>query len=472
MDEPPLPMPMPQVASEGMKSSNSNSYDSSTNQRLRNPSHAQSIAENAIKIASSTSCLPSLLSPDDTDNDVDSTITNATTDHDPQKKQFRVILGLGPGRSGTKTLSELLGSQIDVIHCEHEMIVPRVYPRTPSGRIDITSPSSCCIMKEREVKGSWGADRRLEWDAPKLARGEPQRSEEEEAMWRVLRLLEQRSAFEGWVRDYYSSAPATATSTATTDDASVGRMKPKKLGSRGWREHNNHNSCNNMIQHQQSISSNKEDNVDKPNKNNNDTTTTPVVAAVSSVGLAYAHEYIALDPSVKIIVLLRPCNEVVASFMDKSKGRNHWQTHQHRQRGKSGSAVDGLDKTVVVGEKKKKDDECRGNIVQRDKTWDGAFPNMSDEECRLLMTAANTKDDTTITSIDGKRRPDKVWALRAYCKLYREVARELSQRYPNNIRLYDMQDALNEKIVQEDLLHWCGFNEPVLDTRLHLNKKK
>ena len=133
-------------------------------------------------------------------------------------------------------------------------------------------------------------------------------------------------------------------------------------------------------------------------------------------------------------------------------------------------------KKTVVGEKKKKKKKnykCCVNIVQRDKTWDCAFCNMSDEDYRLVMAAANEKYKDTMTNIsEEKRQLDKLWALQTYCKLYRDVARKLLQWYPHNIRVYDMQDTLNEAYVQEDLLHWCGFNKPVLDTRLYLNRKK
>ena len=145
-------------------------YDSSSNQRLRKPYYAQSLAEQTVS-----------------SNDIKILLDRQNN------RRFRVIIGLGPGRSGTRSLAELLSSQLNVVHCEHEMIVKRVYPRTISGRIDISNIRT-------SGKGKWGADRRMEWDAAPLARGE-KRSEEEEAMWRVLRVLEQYKAFEDWTRD-------------------------------------------------------------------------------------------------------------------------------------------------------------------------------------------------------------------------------------------------------------------------------
>jgi len=402
-------------------------YDSSTNQRLNNPSYAQYISENTIA----------------PHNNIIAT---------SQQQKYRAVLGLGPGRSGTKTLAELFASQYDVIHCEHEMIVPRIFPRATSGRIDVDAveqqakiSSSSCIYEltnsnkqdESIKKGTWGADRRLEWDTPRLARGEPPYSDNDETIWRKLRLLEQRKVFEDWVNDYGST-------TDDGDDVVRTANTLKKLGKRGWMEHNNYVTSKAYI-----IGNNKDDDTENEGQITLPTKL-PVVAAVSSVGLAYIHEYIALDSSIKIVILLRPTEEVVSSFMMKSKGRNHWQKHLH---------------------KSKRDNSCDNeheDRVQKDKTWDNAFPNMSDDECRLVMQdyhieAAKTRQE---------KRPDKIWAIRAYCKVYEDVSNELKQRYPNNIKVYNMHSAFSDVLVQEDLLQWCGFNDVVLDTSTHLNKKK
>jgi hypothetical protein len=301
------------------------------------------------------------------------------------------------------------------------MIVPRIFPRDPSGRVDIitTASSHTCII-EREVKGSWGADRRLEWDVPRLARGQAQRTDDEEATWRVLRILEQRTAFESWLKD---EAKGT---------------NRHKLGARGWKEHN---ANDDIITSKTSVGYT--------------TTTMPVVAAVSSVGLAYVHEYIALDPTVKIVVLMRPREQVVESFLNKSKGRNHWQKHPRTTRASPASPTS----------------SSKVDYVQPDKTWDNAFPNMSEEECRPFM-AAKDNDDTEAAA--AASMPDKASALRAYWELYNHVALELSQRYPNNVWCFDMHAALNDISIQEKLLRWCLFDEPTMDTSraVHLNKKK
>ena len=319
-----------------------------------------------------------------------------------------MVLGLGPGRSGTKSLTELLAAQAGCVHAEHEMVVPRRYRRDESGRIDPRN----AFVQQNTKKGSWGSDRRLEWDAPRLVRGATPLTEREEAAWRVLRLLEQQHAFDEWV---------------LRDEQSIGD-KPRKLGARGWMKHN---LC----------SSGEEE----------DETATfgvPVVAAVSSAGLAYVHEYIALDPSVRIVVLMRPREEVVESFLKKSNRRNHWQRHERRGRQPP-------DNEQLIN---------NAEYVQPDKTWDGAFPNMSADECRQF---GDVNEDVT-------ERPDKASAIRAYWELYNKIALGLAHQYPSNVRVFDMYGALNDASMQADLLRFCGFDEPVLLTssEVHLNKKK
>ena len=360
-------------------------YESATNRRLHSPSRAQELAVDAV-------------------HHVRATVSDAAAD----ASTYRVVLGLGPGRSGTKSLTELLAAQAGCVHAEHEMVVRRRYRRDESGRVD---PRNVFVQQQNNKKGSWGSDRRLEWDAPRLVRGASPLTEREEATWRVLRLMEQRQAFDEWV----------------VRDEQSGGDKPRKLGARGWRRHNS--------------SGEEEDEIA--------TFGVPVVAAVSSAGLAYVHEYIALDP-IRIVVLMRLREEVVESFLKKSKGgRNHWQRHERRRR-------QSPDNEQLIN---------NAEYVQPDKTWDGAFPNMSAEECWQFNGGINK--DTTV-------RPDKASAIRAYWELYNKIALELVHQYPSNVRVFDMYGALNDASVQDDLLRFCGFDEPVLLTssEVHLNKEK
>ena len=88
---------------------------------------------------------------------------------------------------------------------------------------------------------------------------------------------------------------------------------------------------------------------------------------------------------------------------------------------------------------------------------------MSADECRQFNGGINE---------DGTVRPDKASAIRAYWELYNKIALELVYQYPSNVRVFDMYGALNDASTQEDLLRFCGFDEPVLLTssEVHLNK--
>ena len=56
----------------------------------------------------------------------------------------------------------------------------------------------------------------------------------------------------------------------------------------------------------------------------------PLVGAVHYVYLPYAEEYIMQDPSVKIVVLERPREEVIQSWLRFTAGTNHWQPSPSR----------------------------------------------------------------------------------------------------------------------------------------------
>ena len=402
-------------------------YESSTNRRLRDPSHAQELAVDAVQHVQGIT-------------GISSTNGGGTCSSLPGACEYRVVLGLGPGRSGTKSLTELLAAQTTCVHAEHEMVVKRRYRRDESGRIDPTSSMRAIEQEQNnnpptKKKGSWGSHRRLEWDVPRLVRGAVPLTEQEEATWRVLRLLEQRYAFDEWAFQHSNNAS---------------ERKPRKLGARGWRKHNSGGEDDTTYSTTvTNVDDNNEEDDGNGNgiENGNSADHNSVVAAVSSAGLAYVHEYIALDPTVRIVVLMRPREEVVQSFIKKSKGRNHWQKHERRRRSQDN------EQPATAGE-----------YVQPDKTWDSAFPNMSIDECRPHLDA---NDDSTW-------KPGKSCAIRAYWELYNDIVLGLCEQYPSNIRVFDMQSALNDPTVQHDLLAFCGFDEPVLDTssEVHLNKKK
>ena len=462
-------------------------YESSTNRRLRNPLRAQELAAEAVQYVQGIADMSSA-----------NGVGGGTCSTPRPSNAYRVVLGLGPGRSGTKSLTELLAGQTTCLHAEHEMVVKRRYRRDESGRIDPTSSmhaieqeedqtrssdATCTLSgsekdtnscsgdnanlidrkdaeqnnkSKKKKKGSWGSNRRLEWDVPRLVRGAAPLTEQEEATWRVLRLLEQRHAFDEWVL-YHSDHASMNVSTS--------EHKPRKLGARGWRKHNSGGEDDTAPTFNEvaGINDKQDDNIAGNGIESNDSSDhTPVVAAVSSVGLAYVHEYIALDPTVRIVVLMRPREQVVESFLKKSRGRNHWQKYDRRRRSQ------GDEQTETVDE-----------YVQPDKTWDSAFPNMSVDECWSFVSAVCDNDNGGAAAHadvngDSTWKADKACAIRAYWELYNGIVLGLCEQYPSNVRVFDMQCALNDPLIQEDLLRFCGFDEPVLDTssEVHLNKKK
>ena len=143
-------------------------------------------------------------------------------------------------------------------------------------------------------------------------------------------------------------------------------------------------------------------------------------ACVSSSGLAYVHEYLALDaaeigPSVRVVVLRRPCKEVVASFMRKTVGRNHW---QH---------PDDWEHSVLPDRR-----SGRGRPRwQRDKTWDRIFPNMKMPSSvpGAVTTASGSLSDASPLTALGKEE-----AIGAYWNLYYTVVDSLVSRYPGRVR--------------------------------------
>lgn len=148
-------------------------------------------------------------------------------------------------------------------------------------------------------------------------------------------------------------------------------------------------------------------------------------ACVSSSGLAYVHEYLSLDaagvgPTVRVVVLRRPCEEVVASFMRKTADRNHW---QHPD-----------DWTVD-------DRPC----WKRDKTWDRMFPDMPippavlgavPRTCTLADATQELCSTALVSEASLLAQRGKQEAIRAYWQLYYTVVDSLASRYPERVRIH------------------------------------
>ena len=165
---------------------------------------------------------------------------------------------------------------------------------------------------------------------------------------------------------------------------------------------------------------------------------------LSSSALAYAHEYLTLDAerssteesrtSLRIVVLRRPADQVVRSFLRKTEGRNHW---QH---------VDEWGPGI-------------GPRWARDRTWDATFPNM--------QAPPATSEPGAATGVWSKAD-----AIRAYWELYYAVAEGLARSHPSRLRVFDMASVLGEEHAQREMLEWCGFSaeELVIDTAIVKNK--
>lgn len=131
----------------------------------------------------------------------------------------------------------------------------------------------------------------------------------------------------------------------------------------------------------------------------------PLVGAVHYVYLPYARDYIAQDPSVKFVVLKRPRHEVVASYLRKVGGCNHWQPR-----------ADGKQPT----------------------RWERTYPTFCDPGL------------------------SKAEAIGMYWDLYAAEVAVLCQAYPQSVRCYSHEAVLNDAATQEEMLSWLGVDQPNL----------
>jgi hypothetical protein len=104
------------------------------------------------------------------------------------------------------------------------------------------------------------------------------------------------------------------------------------------------------------------------------------------------------DCNPKIIVLKRNKQETIESYMKKTIGRNHWQTHD-------------------------------GQMYRSDH-WDRCYPKYICES--------------------------KEKAIGLYWEEYYKTCQILSNRYPNNIKIYDI-NSLNKSESVEEILNFCDL---------------
>lgn len=128
---------------------------------------------------------------------------------------------------------------------------------------------------------------------------------------------------------------------------------------------------------------------------------------VSFYNLPYVNSILEIYPNAKFIILKRDKNETIKSYMDKTKGRNHWQSHD--------------------GKKFKYCD------------WDHCYPKFE----------AQSKSE----------------AIGMYWEYYYEECSKISTKQSFHISTNELND---EKKCLE-LLNWCGFPRPIYELK-HLNK--
>ena len=141
-----------------------------------------------------------------------------------------------------------------------------------------------------------------------------------------------------------------------------------------------------------------------------------LVGDVASFYLPYLEQLMALEPDVRIVCLKRPCDEVVESFcqwLDRTNilPINHW--------------------------------AAKPNVGwYHDPVWSTIFP----------------KYEST----------DREEGIRRYYHEYYETAGRFATRYPRNVRVFEMHEALNAAEQQRELLAFVGIPDTLQRPRLSL----
>jgi hypothetical protein len=184
----------------------------------------------------------------------------------------------------------------------------------------------------------------------------------------------------------------------------------------------------------------------------------PVVGQVSSAALAFVHEIVAIDPAVRVVVLTRPRDEVVALFMRKTGKRNHWERDAGRLWGGRGGRRRRQQQTCAVSVDVALPSAaysiyyiycisvtgrsyrcvCRsgtGCCYEPDKKWDVVFPNMDEDPvyaARIFSAAelAAGSEENLAKSQEASKRA----AVESYCDFYERVTAQLEIQYPSNVR--------------------------------------
>lgn len=126
--------------------------------------------------------------------------------------------------------------------------------------------------------------------------------------------------------------------------------------------------------------------------------------------LNYVEQIVDIFPQVRFVCLKRNKNEVVESYMKKTRGRNHWMNHD-------------------------------GKNWKNDSKWDSAYPKFN---------------------VSGKSS-----AIAMYYDMYYKKITYLKRKYPNKIRVFEIDCLNNEKGIR-DILSFCGFAEE----EMYITQKK
>ena len=116
--------------------------------------------------------------------------------------------------------------------------------------------------------------------------------------------------------------------------------------------------------------------------------------------LPYAKKLINRYPHIKIIGLIRDKNEVVNSYLRKTKGRNHWYNHD-------------------------------GKEWKKDKKWDPCYPKFNEKNKKI--------------------------ALEKYWDDYHLKTKELQNLYPENLKMWKINEFNTEK-GKNQILDFINYN--------------
>lgn len=145
------------------------------------------------------------------------------------------------------------------------------------------------------------------------------------------------------------------------------------------------------------------------------TRTGPVVGDVASYWLPHVEEVLARLPDTRVVCLRRARDETVDSFMRRSGDKNHWMEHD-------------------------------GSNWRHEPVWDPCFPKYQ----------ATSKRE----------------AIGMYWDDYYSRAEHLAERFPQQVRVWDMRQALDTKAGVNGLLAFVGLDDAPLLVGINRNRSE